>query len=118
MASSRKPAPSSAPAAPAGSAVVSALAGCLERVSVRNSAMCVALSGGVDSVVLLHGLASVADRFGLTLTALHVNHGLSPSAYRWERNCRALCRRLHVPLTVRRVKVPARRKTGLEAAAR
>jgi tRNA(Ile)-lysidine synthase len=72
----------------------------------------------VDSVVLLHAFASVAKRFGLVLSALHVNHGLSPSAYRWERNCRNLCRRLRVPLTVRRVKIPARRKAGLESAAR
>jgi len=80
--------------------------------------ICVALSGGVDSVVLLRGLASIAKRFGLVLSALHVNHGLSPGAYRWERNCRTLCRRLRIPLTVRRVKIPARRKAGLEAAAR
>lgn len=55
---------------------------------------------------------------GLTLSALHVNHGLSPSAYRWERHCRALCARLCIPLTVKRVKIPARRKTGLESTAR
>lgn len=77
-----------------------------------------ALSGGIDSVVLLHGLAGLAVRLGLQLSALHVNHGLSPGAYAWERHCRALCRRLRVPLVVRRVKVPARRKAGLEAAAR
>jgi tRNA(Ile)-lysidine synthase len=95
-----------------------ALAASLERAAARKSAVCVALSGGVDSVVLLHGLASLAKRFGLALSALHVNHGLSPSAFRWERNCRALCRRLRVPLTVRRVKIPVRREGGLESAAR
>src|SRR5436190_23440022 len=107
MASSRKPAPSKPAAASAAAVIDAALAACLERASVRDSAVCVALSGGVDSVVLMHGLASIAKRFGLTLSALHVNHGLSPSAYRWERNCRALCRRLRIPLAVRRVKVPA-----------
>jgi tRNA(Ile)-lysidine synthase len=112
MASSRKPASSNA--AP----VEAALAACLERVSARRLSVCVALSGGVDSVVLLHGLSSVAKRFGLVLSALHVNHGLSPSAYRWERNCRTLCRRLRIPLTVRRAKIPVRRKAGLESAAR
>lgn len=113
MASSRKPARSKAPAP-----VDAALTASIERTGARGSAVCVALSGGVDSVVLLHSLASIAKRFGLALSALHVNHGLSPSALRWERNCRTLCRRLRVPLTVRRVKIPARRDGGLESAAR
>ena len=132
MASSRKPArskpargkPASArpPGRPAGSAAIHlvhrALSASLERTSARNTSICAALSGGVDSVVLLHGLASIAKEAGIRLTALHVNHGLSPSAYRWERNCRTLSRHLCVPLTVKRVKVPARRKQGLESAAR
>jgi tRNA(Ile)-lysidine synthase len=105
-----------------GSAVVErihrALSASLERASARNRSICAALSGGVDSVVMLHGLASIARHEGIALTALHVNHGLSPSAYRWERHCRTLCRHLRVPLTVRRVKVPTRRKEGLESAAR
>jgi tRNA(Ile)-lysidine synthase len=95
-----------------------ALSASLERTSARNTSICAALSGGVDSVVMLHGLASIARQAGIALTALHVNHGLSPSAYRWERHCRTLCRHLRVPLTVKRVKVPARRKQGLESAAR
>lgn len=115
MASSRKPGPSKAPA---GGRVEAALAASLARTGARGSAVCVALSGGVDSVVLLHGLATVAKTFRLILSALHVNHGLSPSAFAWERHCRTLCRRLRVPLTVRRVKIPARRKGGLESAAR
>ena len=73
----------------------------------------VALSGGVDSVVLLHALhAERAD-----LRAAHVHHGLSPNADRWAAFCRRLCKRLAVPLTVRRVRV-ARKGEGLEAAAR
>ncbi len=115
MASSRKPARSKNAG---GSSIEGALAASVERTGARGSAVCVALSGGVDSVVLLHGLAAIANRSGLALSALHVNHGLSPSAYKWERHCRTLCRRLRVPLTVRRVKIPARRKQGLESAAR
>jgi len=111
MASSRKPPRNSDP-------VGDALAAALGRAGARGSAVCVALSGGVDSVVLLHGLAALAAAHELELSALHVNHGLSPNAYAWERHCRALCRRLGMPLTVRRVKVPARRKAGLESAAR
>jgi len=117
-----KPLPVKASGRPAGSATVQqihrALSASLERTSARETSICAALSGGVDSVVLLHGLTAIARQFGIELTALHVNHGLSPSAYRWERNCRTLCSRLRVPLTVKRVKVPTRRKHGLESAAR
>lgn len=79
--------------------------------------MCVALSGGIDSVVLLHAMRALAARHTLRLTAMHVNHGISANARRWEQSCRQLCERLRVPLTVRRVKV-ARGGRGLEASAR
>ena len=72
----------------------------------------VGLSGGVDSVVLLHALSR-----HLPVRAVHVHHGLSGNADAWARFCRALCRRLGVPLTVRRVRIRKNGK-GLEAAAR
>ena len=75
--------------------------------------MVVGLSGGVDSVVLLHALSRAVP----SVRAAHINHGLSPNARRWAEFCRRLCRRLGVPLTVRRVRV-AKRGEGLEAAAR
>ena len=60
----------------------------------------VALSGGIDSVVLLDVLSRVAPRLRCALTAIHVNHGLSPNAVAWARFCRALCRARNVPCTV------------------
>ena len=72
----------------------------------------VALSGGVDSVVLLHKLRDVPG-----LRAIHVHHGLSPNADAWADFCRKLCKRLGVPLTIKKVKV-VKRGEGLEAAAR
>ena len=51
------------------------------------------------------------------VSAIHVHHGLSPSADRWAAFCRRLCKRLGVPLTVKKVRV-AKRGEGLEAAAR
>ena len=72
----------------------------------------VALSGGVDSVVLLHRMK---DRPGIC--AVHVHHGLSPNADAWAAFCRKLCRQWKIPLTVHRVKVSKAGK-GLEAAAR
>lgn len=74
--------------------------------------LAVALSGGVDSVTLLHQLRSRG-----AVTAIHVHHGLSPNADRWAAFCRRLCKRLDVPLTVVKVSV-TKRGQGLEAAAR
>src|SRR5688500_10794488 len=73
----------------------------------------VALSGGVDSVVLLHLLKSRDPG----VSALHVHHGLSPNADAWAAFCRRLCRQLQVPLTIRKVRVK-KSGQGLEAAAR
>src|SRR5262249_25644428 len=80
-----------------------------KRPSARSIA--VGLSGGVDSVVLLHQLK---DR---GVSAIHVHHGLSPNADAWAAFCRKLCKRWGVPLVVHRVTVKRSGK-GLEAAAR
>jgi len=75
-------------------------------------ALAVALSGGIDSVTLLHQLKARA-----LVRAIHVHHGLSPNADAWAAFCRRLCKRWGVPLKVYRVKV-SRDGRGLEAAAR
>ncbi len=48
----------------------------VRRLGLPGRGVLVAVSGGVDSAVLLHGLASLPPRLGLRLTAGHVNHGL------------------------------------------
>jgi tRNA(Ile)-lysidine synthase len=85
----------------------------VEKLQLQGKRVAVGLSGGVDSMVLLHALSK--KKF--PVTAIHVHHGLSPNADRWAAFCRKLCKRLGVPLTVRRVSVRKRGK-GLEAAAR
>jgi tRNA(Ile)-lysidine synthase len=72
------------------------------------------LSGGADSVCLVHALRELTGPEGLV--ALHVNHGLREAAADDERFCRELCDRLAVPLEVERVEVSTR--GNLEAAAR
>lgn len=79
--------------------------------------MAVGLSGGLDSVVLLHVLHGLASRHGYKLSAIHVNHGLSPNAGDWQKFCRVLCLDLGVPFKAVSVKVSKGSK-GLEAAAR
>ena len=51
----------------------------------------VGLSGGVDSVVLLHALKQLQPELGFTLSAVHVNHQLQTSATEWVRFCQNVC---------------------------
>ncbi len=79
----------------------------------------VGLSGGVDSVVLLHWLCQLAPAQAWSLSALHVHHGLSPNANAWAKFCAQLCLAWGVPLRIERVEVaPLRAEWGVEAAAR
>ncbi len=82
------------------------------------SSILVGLSGGVDSVVLLHLLHQIAPRFFWKINALHVHHGISPNADCWADFCAALCARLNIPLCIERVDIAPLRAQGLEAAAR
>ena len=80
--------------------------------------LCVALSGGVDSTVLLHVLAGLRGGFGFELVAAHVHHGLSTNADAWLDFCAAQCAGLGVPFHPLRADVPRGHPAGLEAAAR
>ena len=108
MASSRK--------SPKNSTLLARVSAALERHVGRGDRLVVGLSGGVDSVVLLDLLRRAARKLHFELAALHVNHQINPAAREWARFCRALCRRHHIPLSVRTVEVP--RGNSLEAAAR
>ena len=82
--------------------------------------VCVGLSGGMDSVVLLHALSRMQQTgvFQIRLSAIHVHHGISPHADGWAAFCAEFCSRCGVPLEVARVSVPRNSGEGLEAAAR
>ncbi len=88
----------------------------LQRYLKRGDRVVVALSGGVDSVVLCDLLRRYCQRRHCELRALHINHQISPNAAQWARFCRALCRAWKIPLTV--AKVSVKRGDSLEAAAR
>ncbi len=90
----------------------------LAAVVQPNSRVCIGLSGGRDSVVLLHGTVQCRAELKVALSAIHVNHQISPHAEKWAAFCADLCAALTVPLTIERVSVPRDGGKGLEAAAR
>ena len=80
-----------------------------------------AVSGGRDSVCLLHYLASLGRRRGFAVAAAHYNHLMRPTAGRDEAFVAGLCRELSVPLYVERgdVRAIARQEGwGVEEAGR
>ena len=82
----------------------------------------VAVSGGVDSMVLLHLLHELAPRHGWRLAAAHLNHQLrGRSSDADERLVRSTANKLRVPLVVGRAAVKdlaRKQKVSLEMAAR
>ena len=82
------------------------------------SAIAVALSGGRDSMVLLDALAALAPAREVSLSAVHVHHGLSRLADAWAEFCGEACGARGIPLSVHRIRVDRASGTGLEAAAR
>lgn len=77
----------------------------------------VALSGGLDSCLLLTLAAAACEQAGRPLRAIHINHGLQAAASTFEAQARSLCERLNVPLKVVDVAVDVQGK-GTEGAAR
>jgi len=100
-------------------ALAAAVAAVLSAAGVgAGQRLCLALSGGVDSSLLLHLLAGLRAQFGFELAAAHVHHGLSPNADAWQRACAAQCAAAGIVLHAFRVEVARDDPAGLEAAAR
>ncbi len=78
----------------------------------------VGVSGGLDSVVLLHLLATLREFTEISLTTLHAHHGLHPDADRWQEFCERLCAKWSVTFKTRRLDVPVKNGDGYEASAR
>lgn len=84
-----------------------------------HASVCVALSGGIDSVTLLHVCHGIrASQPGVHLRAAHVHHGLQRAASGWEARCQSLCARLDVPFTSLKLSLALTPGASIEASAR
>lgn len=94
------------------------VADALSPLLAADSSVLLGLSGGVDSVVLLHLLQYLSRRCSWRLRALHVHHGINPQADVWAVFCADLCALYGIPLQVEHVDIAPLRSLGIEAAAR
>lgn len=94
------------------------MADVLVRHVPRGARLALALSGGLDSMALLHVLGALRDDHRFTLHTVHVHHGLSPQADDWADFCARHCAMHGVTLAVHRVTVTRDDAAGIEAAAR
>jgi tRNA(Ile)-lysidine synthase len=81
----------------------------------------IAYSGGIDSQVLLHALATAYQQQEIPpfrLEAMHIHHGLHPKADDWVTHCQSCCLQYNVPLTVAYVNPNDFPEHSPEAAAR
>lgn len=80
-----------------------------------NTKLWVAYSGGMDSTVLLHALSQ--SELSSRVSAIHVNHQLSPLANEWSDHCVNMAQELGTVCTVKAVHVVSTGK-GIESSAR
>src|ERR1035437_2711869 len=71
------------------------------RMFTPGDRVAIAVSGGADSVCLLHVLRNLAPRWNLTLSVLHINHNLRGDASRADADfVRSLAAALDLPFTL------------------
>ena len=78
----------------------------------------IAYSGGLDSHVLLHALATGVSPGQFSYKAVHINHGLHHQAESWADHCRQVCQDLDVPLDIISIDARAAPGESPEASAR
>ena len=92
------------------------------RLLNRGDAVLIGLSGGPDSVALLHLLVQLRPTYRLRLGAVYISHQIRRrAALQEERFCQKLCDRMGVDFSVVREDIPARAKRerkGIEETAR
>lgn len=85
----------------------------------RDSRLIVGYSGGMDSHVLLTALNVLRPEYeGLTVLAVHIDHGMQPLSASWARHCKSVCAELKIPLKTFHAEVKVDPAQGPEASAR
>jgi tRNA(Ile)-lysidine synthase len=91
------------------------------RLLKRGDSLLVALSGGPDSVALLHLLDCLKSKYRIRLAAAHLDHGIRPEAAGERAFCKNLCRELKIKFNSKKADIPklaAKEKSAVEETGR
>ena len=93
---------------------------CEQGLLDKGDRVLVAISGGPDSTALLHALAKLVPRLGITLAAASIDHGLRPESAGEARQVRQRCQRMGIACEVVKVDLskPRRPHVSMQEAAR
>jgi tRNA(Ile)-lysidine synthase len=78
----------------------------------------IAYSGGLDSHVVLHALATLPPSQGFQVRALYIDHGLQAIAKQWPQHCLTVCKALGVDCDIVALNLTLPKGESLEAVAR
>ncbi len=85
----------------------------------NHKSIVIAYSGGLDSHVLLHLVASLRDHYpALTIQAIHVDHQLNPQSDQWALHCQKICEDLQIPICIEKILLNLKPGDSLEEEAR
>lgn len=90
----------------------------LPETSSKPRRVLVALSGGADSLALLHGLLQSGQVSPQQLLVIHVDHGLQAPSAGWAQWCQDLCATLGLEFRLLRLQLEPAKGESLEAEAR
>lgn len=84
-----------------------------------SSQFCLALSGGLDSMVLLDLLTQLRQQKPhFSVRAIHIHHGINKNADFWANVCKQICDEKQVPLIIQPLFLTPTKKRSLEELAR
>ena len=77
----------------------------------------IAYSGGIDSHVLLHLIASLRIQHATQCLVVHINHQLNNNANHWEQHCASICKALNMPFSSVTITMSLTPQDSIEAVA-
>ena len=83
-------------------------------INKKNQNFYVALSGGVDSVVLFNELTKLQKEMGFNLTAIHVNHNVQKESHEWKDFCADMCKKNQIKFVSRTLRKKNKNISNLE----
>ena len=85
----------------------------------KDDTVIVAVSGGADSIALLHAMHSLEQELGISVIACHVNHNLrGEESMRDEQFVRDFCGSRKIPVTFHSIDIKADKHESVEERAR